>query len=224
MKTWNCEHALKFHNASRKIAGMKYEKVGRVSSQSVLKCTGKDWDQWAEILTNQGAAQWTHKEIVAFLKKKHKLSLWWQQGVTTGYEMIIGRKIEGRNAKGEYSVTAGKTIAIDAKVLWKFLFSPKGLQAWLKPLSGFKLEKGFTYETEGGVYGQVRTFKSPERLRMTWQESDGDKAMVVQLYVHKRPNGKSAIWIVHEKIRDGREKNRLRAHWKMALEELLQQF
>ncbi len=203
---------------------MKYEKVGRVTSQSVLKCTGQTWDQWVEILTNQGAAGWTHKDIVAFLKKKYKLGPWWQQGVATGFEQAIGRKIEGRNEKGEYSLTAGKTLPVDAKILWKYLFSPKGLQVWLKPLSGFKLAKGAMYETEGGVFGEVRTFKSPERLRLTWQESDADRSTVVQVYVKQRPHGKSAIWVQHEKIPNGREKARLREHWKQVLEDLIEQF
>ncbi len=106
---------------------MQYEKVGRVSSASVLKCTGKSWDQWVELLNNQGAANWTHKEIVAFLKKKYKLGPWWQQGVTSGYEIAIGRKVEGRNDKGEYSIAANRTVPADVKVLWKFLLSEKGL-------------------------------------------------------------------------------------------------
>jgi uncharacterized protein YndB with AHSA1/START domain len=203
---------------------MKYEKVGRVTSQSVFKCTGQTWDQWVEILTNQGAASWSHKEIVAYLKKKHKLGPWWQQGVATGFEQVIGRKIEGRNEKGEYSLTAGKTFPVEAKLLWNYLFSTEGLLVWLKPLSGFQLEKGFVYETEGGVFGEVRTFKSPERLRLTWQESDGERSTVVQLYVRKRPGGKSVLWVQHEKIRDGREKTRLRAHWKQVLEDLISQF
>src|SRR5688572_1797323 len=86
--------------ATLKTMAAEIEKIGKVKSESVLKCTGKSWAQWIAILEKAGARWMTHKEIVAFLKK-YKLSQWWQQGVATGYEMHIGRKAEGRNEKGE---------------------------------------------------------------------------------------------------------------------------
>jgi uncharacterized protein YndB with AHSA1/START domain len=192
---------------------MQYVKVGRVTSQSVHKGTGQHWDQWIEILNSQGASNWTHQEIVAFLKKKYKLGPWWQQGVTTGYEIVIGRRVEGQNQKGEYSVMTTGTFAVDVKALWKFLFSPQGLEIWLKPLSGFRLEKGFTYETEDGVFGEVRTFKSCQRLRMTWQDSDGERATLVQIQLVKRPGSKCILAFAHEKLSNNRERQQKRAFW-----------
>ncbi len=100
----------------------------------------------------------------------------------------------------------------------------RSLSLWLKPISGFKLEKGFVYETEDGVFGEVRTFKTFERIRLTWRESDSESRTVVQLMVHKRPNGKSTIGVQHEKLRDGRQRNRLRAHWKAIMESIIEHF
>ena len=100
---------------------MKYSKIGRVSSASVEKGTGRGWDEWIPLLTKAGALGWTHKEIVQFLKKKYKLSPWWQQGVTLGFEVATKRRIDGQNQKGEYNVTATRSIALEAKALWKLL-------------------------------------------------------------------------------------------------------
>jgi uncharacterized protein YndB with AHSA1/START domain len=195
-------------------------KVGRVTTESVLKCTGKNWASWVQILERAGARGLTHKEIVAFLKTKHRLGLWWQQVIASGFETVIGRKIEGRNEKGEYSVAGSRTFAIEKKAAWKLLSSKDGIAIWLKPLSDFHLEPGATFESEGGVFGEVRTMKPGDRIRMTWQESDWEKPTTVQIILVARKNKKCIIGFQHEKIKDARLKSRLRDHWKNVLMEL----
>lgn len=196
------------------------EKIGRVSSSSVLKGTGKNWDHWVQILSEAGANHWTHQEIVAFLRKKHKLGPWWQQGVASSYEIHIGRKIEGRNDKGEYSVAGSKTFPCSQRKMWRLLTSPEGMAIWLKPLSEFRIEIGAHFETEGGAYGEVRTMKAGERLRMTWQETHWTKKSVVQIFIHPRPGDRCMVGFMHEQIVDGRLKNPLRDYWKHVLRDL----
>ncbi len=222
----------------------KIEKLGRVSTKSVLKCTGKNWDQWLKILNDAGADTWQHKELVAFLKGKYKLSPWWQQGVASGYEIAIGRRVEGRNLKGEYSLTATKSIHVAAKSLWKFLCSPEGLALWLRPLSEVDVKAGTVFEAEGCVFGEFRTVKPGSHLRMTWQETDWDRSTTVLVSVIPRPaavtgpratksgrstpsesqnassSGKSILVIQHERIHDGRIQIQMRQHWKDVLERI----
>ena len=200
---------------------MPIEKVGRVSRASVLKHTKKDWDQWIAILDKAGARSWTHQEIVAFLKKKYELGMWWEQSVTGGYELHIGRRAEGQNGKGEYSVTATRTFPIGNKAAWKLLFAPEGLAAWLKPLSDFTLAPGEVFETEGGAYGEVRTMKAGVRARLKWNDPDFEKASVVQVYVVPRPANKCIVAFMHEGILQARAQERLREYWKTALDELV---
>ena len=64
--------------------------------------------------------------------------------MATGYEMHIGRKVEGRNAKGQYSTVASRTFSVSNKDLWKYLESERGLAVWLKPLSSFRFAPGET--------------------------------------------------------------------------------
>jgi hypothetical protein len=199
----------------------KVDRIGRVTSQSVLKCTGKDWDQWIKILDSAGARGWPHQEIVAFLKKKYKLGPWWQQGVTGGYEIHIGRRVEGQNLKGEYSTVATRTFPLDKKAMWKLLSSPKGLGVWLKPFSDFKLKPGSEFEVYGGVFGEVRTMKAGERARLTWQETDWAKPSIVHVLVVARPKGKCIFVIQHENLKDSGLREKMRAHWKRAMIELL---
>jgi hypothetical protein len=196
------------------------DKIGRVPNASVLKHTKRGWAEWVAILDKAGARDWTHKEIVAFLHKRHKVSFWWQQEVTIGYEIHVGRRLEGQNQKGEYSTTATKTFPIDAKAAWKLMFSLEGLDVWLKPTGLFALKPGEVYETESGAYGQVRTLLAPKRARLSWQESHWRKASFLQVYVIPRAHGKCMVVISHDAIATGEIRLQLKERWRKALDEL----
>ena len=194
-----------------------FKKVGMVSTESVLKCTGKDWNQWVQLLTKVGALHWEHKQIVAFLKGKFKLGPWWEQGVATGFEMAIGKKIPGYSKTNGFSMTATRTIKISAPELWKILFSQQGLEIWLSPLSEFQAKPGQSFESSLGAFGEIRTIKKNRRLRMTWTEEEWDRPSVLQVTLVPRPKEKSILVIQHEKIPNGRVRDQMRTHWKQVL-------
>ena len=198
--------------------GKPIERIGRVTHESVLKCTGKGWSEWIALLDKAGARTSTHSELVALLKTKYKQSAWWQQAVAIGYEIHHGRRVEGRSAKGLYQLAATKTVPLAQKEAWALLASEEGLAAWLSPFAPFAWKKGAAYEVDGGVFGAVRTLKAPERLRFSWQEDTWEKPSVVQLGVHKRPGKKCMVTITHEGIPGESTKAKLRARWKKGLE------
>jgi hypothetical protein len=51
----------------------------------VREKTRKGSAEWYQIINDAGGLELNHKEIVAFLKSKYRLSLWWQQVVTVEY-------------------------------------------------------------------------------------------------------------------------------------------
>lgn len=196
-------------------------KLNKVSAESVEKYTGKNWDQWVKILTEAGANHMSHKEIVAYLKKKYKkVTPWWQQIVTSSFEVHIGRKQEGRNDKGEYSSTSTRTFYTSAEKLWDLLESSKGQDIWLKPLSPFKFKPKNVFETEDGIFGEIRTMKEGVRLRLSWQDTDWPKSTIVQIYVIPRSTDKSHLVIMHEKIKDARTKMAIKQRWSQVVDEL----
>ncbi len=195
-------------------------KIGRVTSASVHKGTGRDWGEWLGILNRVGAKSWTHQEIVAFLKKKYKLSPWWQQGVTLGFELATGRRQEGQSLKGDYSLTATKSMSITVEKLWRFVTSREGTQVWLKPLSPFSLRVGAEYECEGGIFGRVRTLKAPERVRLSWQDTDWPKPTMMAVMLIPRPGGKAVFVIQHDGFTSPALRETMRLHWKTAIAEL----
>jgi uncharacterized protein YndB with AHSA1/START domain len=202
---------------------MAIEKIGKVSSQSVHKGTGKNWTEWISILNRTGAAGWSHQEIVAFLKKKYKLGPWWQQGVTSGYEIHIGRRVEGQTLKGDYSVTITKAFPLDVKALWNLVTSKKGVTNWLDPMSEFVFRAKSQYEIAGGIFGELRTMKAPQRLRLTWQDMEWEKPTTLQINVIpiRGKKGKSMLVIQHEKLKTAQLKEEMRKRWRKAAERLL---
>jgi uncharacterized protein YndB with AHSA1/START domain len=198
----------------------KHKLLARVSTESVHKCTGRHWDEWVKLLDQAGARAWEHKEIVAYLKTKHRLTPWWQQGVTGGYEVAIGRKVEGQNLKGEWSLTATKTFRVAATELWKQLSSDAGMALWLQPLAPVRLKAKNFFETRDGYFGEIRTLKSGVRIRLSWRDPEWAKPTYVQIFLLPRPGDKCLLAINHEKLPVARLQGELRRRWKKALDEL----
>jgi uncharacterized protein YndB with AHSA1/START domain len=205
---------------SAKISDDHFQKIGRVTNASVLKATGKGWAEWIALLVKAGARTWTHQEIVAFLKKRHKLGPWWQQWVTSGYESAIGRRVEGQNSKGEYHVTATKSLPLTVKTVWKILVSDAGQSIWLKPLYKGVIAVRNTFETGDGFFGEIRTLKKDRRVRMTWQDPDWSYKTVVQVTLVPRPGERSILVIDHLQIKDLRVRAEMRKRWRDSVDEL----
>lgn len=184
------------------------------------KGTGKNWGQWLTLLEKHGGSQLERRDLVAWLRQKYKLSEWWVQIVATGYEIHLGRRMDGWNQKGEYSITATKSLAVGADDVWKFLISPRGIALWLKPLSPFHLRPGESFENEDGIFGQLRTVKAGRRLRLTWQDSDWDRKSILQINIVPKPKGKSILVFQQEQLRQGRLRESLRQHWRKILAEI----
>lgn len=197
---------------------MSYETLNRTTNASVLKHTGKSWDQWVPLLKKAGGETWTHQELVAHLRKKHKLTPWWQQVVAGGFEVAVGKKIEGRTLQGDLTLTVTKTMPVSMKALWKFLNSEEGMKLWLKPLWPLKIKAGQSFETEDGYYGEIRTMKAPQRARLKWCEPNWAKPTVAQLYLVPRPGNKCLCIFSHEKVLETRVLERLRKRWKDAMD------
>lgn len=194
--------------------------IGRVSSASVFKHTKKNWDQWVHILDEAGARHLIHSDIAKWLQQKYKLSPWWRQIVTGCYEIHIGRRVEGQSLKGTFSLTTTKTLAVNARALWKFLWSEEGQAVWLKPLSPLRLKTKETYETEGGVFGEIRTLKNYERVRLSWSETEWDGSSIVQMLIVPRNKEKCILIFQHENLKNARLRNQLRTHWLQVVEDI----
>lgn len=200
---------------------VKIEKIGMYTSDSVKKHTSRSWDEWIAILEKLGAKNLDHREIAALLTKKYKLTYWWKHVVASGYEIHIGRKVEGRNAKGRWSLTATKSLHLSAEDLWKFLVSEEGQAVWLKPLDPISIEPKATFETEDGFYGEIRTMRKLRHVRLSWSDPEWSRASYVQMILVKRPGAKCLMAFTHGELPDSRSRELMRKRWKDVLEEIV---
>jgi len=198
----------------------KIEKIGPYKSESLIKHTKKSWDQWIDLLNKSGAKSLDHSEIAAHLKKKYKLTPWWQHAVAWGYEVHLGRKVEGRNAKGRWSLTATKSLHRSSKDVWRYLTNEDGQAVWLRPLDPISIETKATFETTDGYFGEIRTMKAPQRIRMSWSDPEWDRPSYVNLIVVKRPGDKCLLAFMHGELPDSRTRDNLRVRWREVLEEI----
>ena len=193
-----------------------FDKIGKISTESVFEATGKHWSEWIPLLDKAGARSWTHAEIVAYLKKKHKLGPWWQQWVTVGFEIATARRVEGQNLKGEYMITATKSLPVTVKKVWKFLLSKEGQAIWLQPLFPVAMHPKTQFETEDGYFGEIRTVTPDRRIRVKWQDPNWSSTTTLQVTLVERPEGKMILVFDHTQIKDIRIQAKLRARWKNA--------
>lgn len=104
--------------------------LGRLSSESVREATGRGWEEWLDALDAAGAADWKHKEIVAYLEREHPEtgSSWWRQSITVGYEQARGKRAVGETDAG-FQVGVQRSVAVTATEAWVLITSPPEL--WL---------------------------------------------------------------------------------------------
>jgi uncharacterized protein YndB with AHSA1/START domain len=199
--------------------------LSRVSSESVREATGRGWEEWLETLDAAGAADWDHKEIVAYLKREHadSTSSWWRQSITVGYEQARGKRVVGETADTGFQVGVQRSIRATAHEAWELIVSRPEL--WLGEGASVTFARGERYEVPAGkdapgASGEIRVVKPGDRLRMTWQPEGWPAPATLQLALLESASGKTAISAHLEKLPDGDAREAMRERWRGALERI----
>lgn len=116
-----------------------------------------------------------------------------------------------------WEVGVRKTVAVPLPAVWEYLVSD-GLALWLGNTK-FDLEKGFRYQTDDGVRGEVRTVTPGRKLRLTWQPDDWPHDTLLQVTVKEAATG-TTIGFHHEQLADREERHMMLGHWKNVVDEL----
>lgn len=84
----------------------------RIGDKAIRTKTGKNWQEWFNILDSADATKMDHKEIVDFLSHNFDVGPWWEQMITVTYEQIRG--LRNRHEKPQkYKISRTKTISAD---------------------------------------------------------------------------------------------------------------
>jgi len=193
---------------------------------SVGEATGRGWDAWLELLDAAGAADLSHKEIVAYLEREHpEVSGWWRQSLTVGYERARGKRAVGETAGTGFQVGVQRSVAgISPDEAWELITSRPEL--WLGEGASIVFVNGERFEVPArdgapGVTGEIRVVRPGDRLRMTWKPDCYDAPATLELMLLRSGSGKVAILAHMEKLPDADSREVMRTRWRAALDRLV---
>jgi hypothetical protein len=92
-----------------------------VDDLSVKRATGRDWDEWCDLIDAWPGNDRGHAAIAAYVAEAHGVDGWWGQGVTVGYERITGRRVPNQMADGSFSAGKTRTVTVDLAALRSLL-------------------------------------------------------------------------------------------------------
>ena len=169
-----------------------------MSDEAVRSRSGKGWDEWFAILDAWGASRRTHTEIARHLQEQHGVSGWWAQAVTVGYERARGMRAVHQGPAG-FSVTVSKTLPVEVVRLFDALVDARQRSRWLEP----------------GTL-RVRTAQPAKSARFDFR--DGETR--VHAYFTAKGQSKASVQLAHERLRDARAVEEMRAFWRERLARL----
>jgi hypothetical protein len=82
--------------------------------EAVLAATGRGWDAWCDVIDASPVRDDGHGAIAAHVQSAHGVDAWWAQTVALGYERITGRRLPHQQPDGTFSMSASRTLALDA--------------------------------------------------------------------------------------------------------------
>ena len=169
-----------------------------ISDEAVRAKTGKTWAEWLRVIDRAGGKKMDHKSIAQFLQREKKLSGWWAQMVTVGYEQARGMRIK-HEKPGGFEIGASKTVNVSMSALFQAFKNKRNRDRWL-----------------GDEKLTVRKATANKSMRITW--SDGKTHVDANFYGKGR--GKSQVSVQHGKLTSTKQSEKMKTFWKGRLQEL----
>jgi hypothetical protein len=167
----------------------------RPAEDKLTAATGKSWEAWFSILDRWGARVRKHGETAAYLMEEHSVPGWWAQSITVWYERSRGMRLKHQQKDG-FTVTASKTVAVPADVLFDAFVEPRSRRKWL---------------TDGTM--RLRTSQPGRGARFDWT---GGATRVVAWFEPKGAT-KATVSVAHERLPDPDEAETAKLAWRQRL-------
>jgi hypothetical protein len=169
-----------------------------ISDDAFRRATGKGPEEWFALLDQQGAQQQRHAEIARWLAEEQGVDGWWSQMITVSYERARGLREPHQKADG-FAVSVSRTFDLDAEAIEAWFTHDALRDRWLEP----------------GLL-RLRTVQLGRSARFD-VEGTGSRLGV---WLTRRPNGKTAVQLQHERLPDADAVEEWRAFWKAHLDQL----
>lgn len=168
----------------------------RASDETVKAKSGKTWAEWFKILDKAGAKKWEHAEISLFLHEKQKVSGWWSQMISVGYEHERGIRQKFQKCDGEFAASGSRTMNVPLAKVYLAWVDETLRRKWLR---------------DGDM--EITTATKDKSIRAKW---NGGASRVSILFYGKGPQ-KSQVTVDHMKLADSKESAQMRTYWFEAL-------
>ncbi len=175
-----------------------YAKLAGMSDAALKARTGCTWERWVKALDHVNAHTWPHRKIAEHVHEKYKVSGWWAQTVTVGYERIRGLREIGQRRGGAYEATKSRTFGVTVTALYDAFTAARRRARWLPDV---KLT--------------VRKATPHRSVRITWEDGTS-----VEVWLTAKGAGKSTAQIQHRKLPDRETAARMKEYWAARLDVL----
>jgi hypothetical protein len=168
-----------------------------ISDEAVAARTGRNWNEWFDLLDRAGGRSKSHTELVAILSEKHGLGPWWQQMVAVAYEQSRGLRDAHQRPDG-YQISKGATLAAPLARVFAAWSEPRLREQWLKD-TGLVVRKATPHKS----------------LRITWTDGTHVDVMLVA-----KGHSKTQVTVNHGKLKSARAAESRKSFWRAQLERL----
>ena len=168
-----------------------YAKLAGRADATIKARTGCTWERWVKALDHVKADTWSHGEIAKYVHEKYKVSGWWAQSVTVGYERIKGLRAVGQRRDGSFEASKSRTFSVPVSTLYGAFHNARLRSRWLP-----------------GVDLTVRTATRDKSMRISWP--DGTSLEIGFTGVGA---GKSRVALSHVKLSDKAATTRAKEFW-----------
>jgi hypothetical protein len=179
-------------------AAADYVRLAGRSDAILKERTGCTWERWVKALDRAGAHEWPHPKIAKYVHEKYKITGWWAQTVTVGYERIKGLRAVGQRRDGSFEAHKSRTYPVSLARLYAAWDDPRLRARWLP-----------------GTALTVRTATPEKSMRITWPDRTS-----VEVGFLKQGPAKSQVALSHAKLPDRETVARMKAYWGERLDAL----
>ncbi len=165
----------------------------------VLKGTGREREEWFDLLDGWGAGGRPYREIAAWLTGEHGLSRWWAQKLIVEYEQSRGLRSPGARRHGTFEVSATKTISVPIGQVFDAVVKASQREKWMGPAA--------------------MTLEASDRERSaTFSGPDGGSR--VKVSITEKESSKTVVVLTHDRLTDANEAQANKAMWRDRLADL----
>ena len=167
------------------------------TDEVITRQTGRTWDDWCEVIdrwvdetADDDSDRRNHTAIAAYVHGVHGIDHWWAQGVTVGYERIVGLRLPHQMKDGTFTANKSMTVSID----------PDEMRALL-------LDEADRSDLFGGASVELKSRPASKSIRLALDPGS------VLISIEPATKGRSKVTVAHERLPNFEDVAQWKFYW-----------